>query len=92
MLDIEPELLEYVEPLREGLIKEIKSYVNLSDKWLSEEETEETFAEGARVKHPIFGPGTIQEVDVSKKAYLVQFDEMETPRAISFKVRLESGE
>ncbi len=90
VLDIDAELLEYVEPLREGLIKEIKSYVNLSDKWLSEEEEDRTFAEGARIKHPIFGPGTIQEADLAKKAYLVKFDEMETPRAISFKVRLEA--
>lgn len=92
VLDIEPELLEFVEPLREGLVKEARRYVNQSDKWLNESEEIKTFAEKTRVEHPIFGMGTIQEVDLVKKAYLVQFDEMETPRAISFKVRLEEAE
>lgn len=89
VLDIDPKLIEYVEPLREGLVKEVRSYVKLADGWLTDAEQEEAFAEGTRVCHPIFGAGTIRETDLVKKAYLVQFDEMETPRAISFKVRLE---
>lgn len=92
VLDIDPALLEFVEPMKEGLVKEARSYVNRSDRWLEDEEGEEAFAENTRVQHPIFGKGTILEVDLVKKAYLVQFDEMETPRAISFKVRLEAPE
>ena len=36
-----------------------------------------------------FGPGTIVDVDTEKSAYAILFDGMETPRTISFRVKLE---
>ena len=48
------------------------------------------FAVGARVRHPIMGPGTVVAVDEDKGAHVVQFDGAATPRAISFKARLEA--
>ena len=44
---------------------------------------------GARVKHILFGSGTVLDVDMDKGAHVVQFDEMETPRKISFRAKLE---
>ena len=44
---------------------------------------------GRRVRHRVFGPGTVLEADSGKSAYLVQFDGMDTPRQISFRVGLE---
>ena len=36
------------------------------------------------------GPGTVVAVDEDKGAHVVQFDGATTPRAISFKARLEA--
>ena len=44
---------------------------------------------GQRVRHQVMGPGTVIEVDLAKGAHLVKFDSMSTPRAISFKAKLE---
>ena len=47
------------------------------------------FPAGQRVRHALFGPGTVLDVDMDKGAHVVQFDEMETPRKISFRAKLE---
>ena len=47
---------------------------------------------GQRVRHFLFGPGTVLDVDLEKQAHVIQFDEMETPRRISFRAKLEAME
>ena len=47
------------------------------------------FEEGQRVRHSIFGDGTVTGVDIEKGAHIVEFDEIGTPRRISFKAKLE---
>ena len=47
------------------------------------------FPVGQRVKHLLFGEGTVLEVDRDNGAHLVQFDDMPTPRKISFRAKLE---
>ena len=44
---------------------------------------------GQRVIHSTFGTGTVLDVDMEKGVHLVKFDEMETPRKISFKAKWE---
>lgn len=44
---------------------------------------------GQRVKHFVFGFGTVLVVDRNKGAHIVKFDGIDTPRAISFKAKLE---
>ena len=88
LLDIDQKLLEYVAPPQEGLIRETKDYIRLSEKWIDEEESPAAFGKGQRVLHPVFGEGTIEEADLERKAYLILFDGMETPRSISFRAKL----
>lgn len=88
LLDIDQNLLEYAVPPQEGLIRETKDYIRLSEKWIEEEGRPAAFARGQRVRHPIFGEGTVEETDMERKAYLIRFDGMETPRNISFKAKL----
>ena len=64
----------------------------MSEKFLPEEEQKAGFEPGQRVRHGILGEGTVTEVDLEKKAYLIQFDSLDTKRRISFRVRLESVE
>ena len=89
ILDIDQDLLEYTAPPQEGLVREARNYIDRTDEILRREEETEVFARGQRVGHFLFGEGTVVDVDLTKKAHIIQFDEMDTPRAISFRAKLE---
>ena len=91
ILDVAPELLEHTEPPEEGLVKEARDYIEASEKYLPEKEAE-SFAIGQRVRHAIMGLGTVVDVDTAKGAHIVRFDGFATPRAISFRAKLEAAE
>ena len=91
ILDISPELLEYTEPPEEGLVKEARDYIEASERYLPEKQAE-AFTIGQRVRHEILGPGTVVDVDTGKGAHIVRFDGIATPRAISFRAKLEEME
>ena len=89
LLDIGPEHLSYVQEPREGLIREARAYIDSSQRRLPEDEHTAAFPPGQRVKHFVFGVGTVVDVDWDKGAHVVQFDDMSTPRRISFRAGLE---
>lgn len=88
ILDIDRDKLEFDSPVDEQLMKETMVYVGRSTAFLQEDKDETTMEAGTRVRHPVFGPGTIVEVDGSAHAYLIKFDSMPTMRQISFHARL----
>ncbi|MDD3919645.1 MAG: 3'-5' exonuclease [Eubacteriales bacterium] len=92
VLDIDQQLLEYTAPQRDGLIEEARDYIRLSSKWLEGGEALVTFQAGQRVQHAYFGAGTVVDTDRANNAHIVLFDDMETPRAISFKAELHALE
>lgn len=89
LLDIEPALLDYIQKPQEGLIIETKDYLVINERYLADEENQLSLAVGQRVKHNIFGSGTVVDVDLIKAAHLVKFDNIDTPRSISFRAKLE---
>lgn len=89
LLDIDQELLTYTRPPEEGLIREARYAIASSERYLPEDDSAITFSVGQRVRHQMFGLGTILEVDRERGAHVVQFDEMATPRRISFRAKLE---
>lgn len=89
LLDIDQELLTYTNPPEEGLIREARDYIAYRQAALSREEGTGEFAAGERVRHSVFGAGTVLEVDRERSAHVIQFDDMETPRRISFRAKLE---
>lgn len=89
LLDIEPALLDYTQKPQEGLIRETKDYFVINERYLADEENQSSLAVGQRVKHSIFGSGTVVDVDLIKAAHLVKFDNIDTPRSISFRAKLE---
>ncbi len=89
LLDIEPALLDYTQKPQEGLIRETKDYLVINERYLADEENQLSLAVGQRVKHNIFGSGTVVDVDLIKAAHLVKFDNIDTPRIISFRAKLE---
>ena len=91
LLDIDPALLCYDGTPREDLIQDARGYITASEKRLSAGEFE-PFPIGQRVRHAILGPGTVVEVDTARGAHIVKFDAVPTPRAISFRAKLEKTE
>ena len=89
LLDIAPPLLEYVRRPKDSLIRAARDYIDVSASFLPENLSDKIFAEGQRVRHSVFGAGTVEGVDREKGAHIVRFDDMPTPRAISFKAKLE---
>ena len=92
VLDIDAELLEYDEKPAETLIADARTFVQLQEKYLPENLNDALLPVGARVRHAIMGEGSVLEVNETKRAYLVQFDTIPTPRTISFKAKMERVE
>lgn len=89
ILDIDPPLLEFTEKLQDGLVEEAREYIGLTDIRLRETDKDGLFAVGQRVRHALFGCGTVTDVNTDKSAYTVAFDGMETPRSIAFRIKMK---
>ena len=63
----------------------------LADRWIADLVRDARFAVGDRVTHAAFGSGRVLAVDSQKRAYEVAFDDLDTPRTISFKAKLEQA-
>ena len=89
LLDIGEDHLELTAPPRADLIADAREYIAYSERFLPERAAENVFSVGDRVRHAIMGEGVVEALDFDMRAYLVRFDCLDTPRAISFKARLE---
>lgn len=90
ILDVDQKLITYTEKPQEGLIAEARDYIRLREKFLTADAESKVFQVGQRVNHKVFGTGTVLEVDMDKAAYFIQFDEVDTPRGISFRAKIEA--
>ena len=88
LLDIDPDLLEHTAPPQEGLIREARTYIRNTERYLPEQEEVLQFKVGDRVNHVLIGAGTVIDIDTEHDAYAVQFDALPTPRTIAFRVRM----
>lgn len=88
ILDIDDELLEYDNKPADSLIADAKEYIALREKYMPENLESELLPVGAKIRHEYLGEGSVLDIDTDKGAYLVQFDSLPTPRAISFRVKL----
>ena len=89
LLDIDEKLLTFTRPPEEGMLRRARDYIGHSQAGLPEADGQTVFPAGQRVRHALFGPGTVLDTDMDRGAHVVQFDEMETPRKISFRAKLE---
>ena len=89
VLDIDRELLEYTAPPRESLLREAREYIASSDSRLTPDASPAVLPQGSRVRHSVFGPGTVLSVDMEKAAHIIKFDGIATPRTIAFRAKLE---
>ena len=85
LLDIDPQCLIYVEkPDEKFLAKAQKNVEKVNDSFLPDLE-ELDLHEGDRVRHRVFGDGTIIEINVEEEAVMVKFDSMPTARTIALR-------
>ena len=93
LLEIGEDLLEYAHPIPDREKQDAWGYIKDMERYMEHREVDKKaqYAKGDKVEHRIFGTGEILSVDTDKGAYLIQFEQMDTPREISFKVKLGAG-
>lgn len=89
LLDVDPALLAFDAPPRDSLVREARDYVAARSLMLAHVGDSRVLPAGARVRHRVFGTGSILSVDTDRGAYAIQFDEMDTPRSLSTRAKLE---
>ncbi len=90
LLDIDRELLEYTAPPKQALLRDARSYIETSDRYMPENLSELILPAGQRVRHAVFGCGTVLGADRDRHAHIIRFDGLETTRSVSFKIPLET--
>jgi len=89
LVDIDQSLLASSGGYPETLLEETRKYVDTTSSYLYNQDDSKVLPVGQRIQHFIFGTGTILGVDLHMSAHIVQFDDMETPRKVSFRATLE---
>jgi len=92
ILDIDKKLMEFTHEPDDALIADARYYIESSEKHLPENLSKICFGIGQHVRHAIMGEGTVIDLDMDKNAHIIKFDSMDTPRMISFRVKLEKLE
>ena len=88
VFDIDRLLLQYTAELPESLVAEASDHIRFHQRQLSALAAGHSSSAGQRISHPIFGDGAILAIDREASTYTVQFDDIPTPRSISFRVRI----
>ncbi len=89
LLDIDERLLDFTHKPSDTLIQNARRSIELGDRFLRINDPDDLLRIGARVRHMIFGEGSITEINMNSCTYLIQFDSLDTTREISWKAKLE---
>ena len=91
LIEIDDKLLDYAKPISETTRQDAKNYIKSMEKRLEQGRVEKkaVFAAGDKVIHRIMGEGEILDINNDKGAYVIKFEDIDTPREISFKAKLE---
>lgn len=89
IFDIGDECMSGINNIPEGLTSASIRYIKAKSVRLRGEKSSDKMEAGTRVRHAVFGAGTIESIDNEKNAYIIKFDSIDTTRAISVKAALE---
>ncbi|MGI6736258.1 MAG: ATP-dependent helicase [Anaerovoracaceae bacterium] len=89
LLDIDSDLVVWEQAPGEAMIKASRRDIAFRDRRLAVREEGPAFQRGDRVRHMIFGEGTVELADEDKRVYQIRFDELPTARRIAFTAKLE---
>ncbi len=87
-MDIDQNLIEFTEKSDETLISSARRFCENHSRYLKAAAKLDLLEKGQRVEHAILGTGTVIDINTDDESYLILFDNMETPRQISMKVKL----
>ncbi|MBP3674335.1 MAG: UvrD-helicase domain-containing protein [Oscillospiraceae bacterium] len=88
LFNAEKENLDYVVPLDPKLIEDAMDHIRKTEN-MAEPIRKKGEAVGKRVRHAIFGDGTVISIPRGQEGYIVQFDKIVTPRTFGISVKLE---
>lgn len=91
LLDIDPASIEFSNKPNDQHLKDARAFYALADRKLESLAQDMRFKVGDRVSHKVFGEGAIEGISLDKRAYLVRFDCLDTPRSISFRASLDAA-
>lgn len=91
LLDIDPAAIEFSNKPSDRHLDDARASYALADRWIASLAQDVCYDVGARVRHKVFGEGCVEAVDFDKRAYLVKFDQVDTLRSISFRVKLDAA-
>ena len=91
LLELDEALLEYARPVAESMRQDAQAYIRDMDRRMAKASAPKkaAFAKGDKVMHRIMGDGEILDINIDKGAYVIKFADIDTPREISFKAKLE---
>ena len=81
LLDVDKNLLDFDPEPNAALVEEARAEIAAKDARLEPDDKAPALSIGARVRHAVFGEGTVLAVE--NDAVKVQFDAIKTPRALS---------
>ncbi|WP_242705625.1 ATP-dependent helicase [Pontibacillus sp. ALD_SL1] len=84
LFELEETLYERIGIIEQEFEQEAKEVIRMNSQLDATHTSDAAFNKGERVKHPVFGIGTIEEVDDRKRMYKIYFEEMEVTRPISW--------
>ncbi len=89
ILDIDEDLLTMDCPAGDDLIKAALEHIQMKEKFMPENLQSRIIPPGTRIKHDIFGEGTVIDYDTAINAHIVKFDILDTTRKLNVKVELQ---
>jgi DNA helicase-2/ATP-dependent DNA helicase PcrA len=89
ILDIGEENLQMIDPPSEELLRSARGRIESSLLFMPENMEKTALPEGTRVRHSIFGTGTVVGFDSGANAFIIQFDMLDTPRKLNARVKLD---
>ena len=85
LLDIDPQTLQFSNRPTDTQLDDARGAYAMVDRRLVDAQAVSRIAPGTRILHSVFGEGVVCELDDVKRAYIVDFESLDTPRAISFR-------
>ncbi len=89
IMDIDEDKLEFTQKPDEEMMNAVRRFIENESRHLKGAARTDLMERGTRVEHAILGAGTVLDYDIDEESYTIKFDEMETPRQISAKIRLK---
>ena len=83
VLDVDPSLVDYISGIDEEVLQKNKDYIAKEADRLLPDEEDIGLQAGDRVRHRVFGEGTVEKIDTKEEAIYVRFDSLPTVRALA---------